>query len=43
MLPPLLPPLSAGRHTIHFKGIIASGRFAGTYEAIYNLIVQGKT
>jgi hypothetical protein len=39
----MLPPLSAGRHTIHFKGIFASGPFAGAYEAIYNPIVQGKT
>jgi hypothetical protein len=37
----MLPPLPAGRHTIHFRGIISGGPFAGTdIEVTYKLTVS---
>jgi hypothetical protein len=40
----LLPPLPAGKHTIHFKGVFTGGPNNGTVvEVSYHLTVQGGT
>jgi hypothetical protein len=37
----MVPPLSAGTHTIHVKGVISGGPFGGTdIDVTYRLTVQ---
>jgi len=40
----LLAPLSAGKHTIYFKGVVTRGPFQGfVVEVTYHLTVRGGT